>query len=207
MTVYPRTMHDNIFLDVIEHIKEQNNGFHNKTVLDITFKFQKADMKNQFGTLTALVDDRFSKFSMFYKKICSHTVSRKCPDQLKPLSWVFLEPGGHRYANTLGPITDLHLHSVWVVDKSKIEAFQRVIEKALSMRLPHFTDIHVQNIDFTEENLENIRSKIGYNFKFDRISSKNPEIADLVHRYPKYKNDDNLMVDVEGEGAAGWVEL
>jgi hypothetical protein len=179
-----------IHTEILEYLCVSDDGYNQKIILNITFKFPNVTDENDFGTQTAFIEDRWSKLDIFYNKICCHMIGRKHlfeDDSIKPQMWAFLESGGSKYAKCTGNLFDTHLHTVWIIDKSKEEVLDVVRNKALNMKVSHFSDIYVQPVEFAENWTENIENVASYNAKFQRFEARRPEIVNSLQKYPRSK--------------------
>lgn len=185
--------------ETVKYLNDIEDGYNQKSILNVTFKFAKSD----FGTITEEINDRYSKFDLFYKKICSHMNGRRYfrqPIEVMPMAWVGLEAGSHKYSIGVNSLTDIHLHTLWIFDKEQRNTFAYVREKVLNMNNSHFSDIYISDeVDFSENNTENILNAMSYLLKFQRNLYRNAEIGDSMRRYPDHLNGEFRMVRLHQE--------
>lgn len=188
---YQKELANNCFNEILDNFKGSLDEFDNKIVLNITFKFKSDSEIDDCGTVTGAVNFRWHNVFNFCNRV-SRSIKQNFtePGEIKegPLVYFFLEPSGHKFANKIGQIKDLHFHTVWILNVNHRDSIEDVRNKMENLSEFNFSNIFVQNVEFDEKNLGNIWDVLDYNSKFQRLLQFDLQIEHSYDKYPRQKN-------------------
>ncbi len=129
------------------------------------------------------------QFNHFYNMVCRSILGpnyNKKPPNEKPLSIVCLDANGSRYWKEMGELSNIHLHSIWVMKPDTVDHLMSIREKALKMdQAFDFKQIDVRGYKPENFKEDSLKTLISYTMKFDRFNQKTADISDTFMKYPK----------------------
>ncbi|WP_108395911.1 hypothetical protein [Devosia submarina] len=186
---YAKIWASDFYSEILLRLDQLENGYNDKIVLNITFKFKISRSIEQFGTLDGTIERLRKYFELFYNMVCAKLLGKNYHRKDRssyPIVWTFLEPGGHKFAREIGEIIDLHFHTVWFIDRNQEALVQDVRNKFISGKRVCISDIFIQNVNFGENRTKDLYRVFKYNLKFQNILKSDAEIPDSIWRYPKH---------------------
>lgn len=160
----------------------------------ITFNFDNNSIliRKNINAETMIGDIQFNQLHHFYNLFCREIFGRdylKISPAQKPMCFASLDVNGTRYWREMGEFSNIHLHTIWMIDPNDMQHFLSVRDKALQANQFDFKQIHIRNLDNSGDIEENIRNIVMYNLKFDRF---NIEEADIENNFRLYPTEDGF---------------
>ncbi len=144
---------------------------------DIVEKYKSEDREYAVGEV------ELKQFRHLYNLICREALGRKynkSMDVQKPLTVACIDANGSRYWGELGSLDNIHIHSVWVMNSSMKESFDKVINGVLEKS---GGAIDIENVD-VRRYTGDIDKVISYTMKFDAFSRENGNFGVTFHILP-----------------------
>lgn len=131
----------------------------------------------------AIGEIELKQFCHLYNLVCREALGRKynkAANAEKPLSIACIDANGSRYWSEVGDLDNIHIHSVWLMDPSMKECFDRVVKNMIEK--PSGA-IDIENVDVKRYTGE-VDKVISYTMKFDAFTRDGDDIGVTFHILP-----------------------
>ena len=140
-------------------------------------KYKGDDRKYAVGEV------ELKQFRHLYNLVCREALGRKynkAQKTEKPLSIACIDANGSRYWSEVGDFDNIHIHSVWLMNSSIKECFDKVVKGMLEKSSGA---IDIENVD-VKRYTGDIDKVISYTMKFDAFTRDGDDLGITFHILP-----------------------
>lgn len=173
-----------------------NNHTISKQAYFVTITFEHEARRRQRRQAEGLSQGSFEwdAFNHLYNLTCRNLIGRNyhrsCNRSLLPHVAAFLDAEGTRHWRSAGDLTNLHFHSIWLIDESNVSQFEEAMNVNGSMgdgwRSLSFDEIDVKPIDTSTD--DDVERAISYASKLMGFNNEHLSVGIDFEVYPKPKH-------------------